>query len=54
VCVTWGALKQITWAAWARYCDEAHAIVSPVWMNKDGRAACDFAYGALRTDSRDL
>ncbi len=54
VCVTWGALKQITWAAWARYCDEAHAIVSPVWMNKNGRAACGFSYGALRTDSRDI
>lgn len=52
VCVTWGALKQITWAAWQRYCDEAHAIISPAWMDKNGCAACSVAYSALRADSK--
>lgn len=54
VCVTWGALKQITWAAWLRYCDEAHVIVSPAWLNKEGRSACGLDYEALRLDARAL
>ena len=50
VCVTWGSLKQITWAGWLRHCDEAHAIISPAWMDKNGMGACGFDYTALRTD----
>lgn len=52
LCVTWGDLKQMTWAGWMRYSDEAHAIISPVWMDKNGRAACGIDYSALRIDSK--
>lgn len=51
VCVTWGALKQITWPALAQYSDEAHAIISPAWMDRNGRTTCGLAYTALRVDS---
>ena len=54
VCVTWGALKQITWSGWARYCDEAHAIVSPAWMDKEGQAASGLDYAALRIDTQKI
>lgn len=29
--VTWGALQKMTWAFWAKYCDEAHALLSNLW-----------------------
>lgn len=32
-CITWGALKRMTWAFWAKYCDESHALLSPEWVN---------------------
>ncbi|MGH9731075.1 MAG: hypothetical protein ACRD4A_05190, partial [Candidatus Acidiferrales bacterium] len=54
VCVTWGALKQVTWAGWLRYCDEAHAIVSPAWLNKEGRSTCGLDYEALRLAAKAL
>ena len=28
VCITWGQLKQMTWAFWLKYCDEAHTLLS--------------------------
>lgn len=39
VCVTWGALKQITWAALAQYCDEAHTLRSPLFLDAQGTSA---------------
>jgi len=27
VCVTWGRKQQMTWAFFAKYCDEAYAII---------------------------
>ena len=32
VCVTWGALKQMTWAFWQKYCEEAYALASSDWI----------------------
>lgn len=32
-CVTWGALKVMTWQFFDRYCDEAWAILSPDWLS---------------------
>lgn len=32
VCVTWGALKQMTWEFWRKYCDEAYALASNDWL----------------------
>lgn len=33
VCITWGALKQMTWAFWNKYCDESYAIISPDFLH---------------------
>ena len=30
--VTWGALKQMTWAFWQQYCSESHALLSARWL----------------------
>ena len=35
-CVTWGALKRMTWAFLHTYCDEAYAIVSADFLNSAG------------------
>lgn len=31
VCVTWGALQQMTWAFWSQYFDEAYAVLGSDW-----------------------
>jgi hypothetical protein len=49
VCVTWGATKQMTWAFWLAYCDEAYAILSPDW-DVNGVAPSGFDGEALRVD----
>lgn len=32
ICITWGELKQMTWAFWLEYCDEAHTLFSQDWL----------------------
>ncbi len=32
-CVTWGELKQMTWAFWQKYCDESHTLLSKRWLD---------------------
>jgi hypothetical protein len=32
VAITWGELRQMTWAFWAKYFDEAHVLLSPDWI----------------------
>lgn len=34
ICVTWSALKQMTWAFWSKYCEEAYALASPDWLTE--------------------
>ena len=36
ICVTWGALKQMTWAWWETYGEEAYALLSHDWMRATG------------------
>ena len=35
-CITWGGLKTMTTAFWNVYCDEAHGLLSSVWMGAKG------------------
>ncbi|MBW8888467.1 MAG: hypothetical protein JF616_11985 [Fibrobacteres bacterium] len=42
VCVTWGAKRQMTWAFFDKYCDEAYAIIDAVDTAKK-KAALDTA-----------
>lgn len=31
VVISWGRLIPVTWGFWDKYCDEAHALLSPEW-----------------------
>jgi hypothetical protein len=47
--VTWGRLKDLTWAFWDRYCDEAYCILSHDFLNGT-EAPNGFDLDALRAD----
>jgi hypothetical protein len=47
--VTWGRLKRMTWAFWARYVDEAYCLLSPDFVRR-GHAPNGFDLEALRAD----
>ena len=47
-CITWGALKQMTWAFWDAYCDEAYACLSKDWAA--AKAPSGFDWAALDAD----
>lgn len=34
-CVTWGSLQRMTWRFLTSYCDEAYALLSPLWTGPD-------------------
>lgn len=52
--VTWGRLQTMTWGFWDMYCDEAYAILSPDFLNKEGLTASGFDMQALDQDLQDL
>ena len=35
-CVTWGALKKMTWSFWLAYAEEAYAVVSEDFISANG------------------
>lgn len=49
-CVTWGGLTKMTWAYWKAYCDEAHALLSPDFIETNGVAASGFDLLTLQAD----
>ena len=48
-CVTWGALKDMTWRFWDRYCDEAYALISHDFL-VGGETPDGFDMEALKAD----
>jgi hypothetical protein len=54
VCVTWGALKRLTWGFWATYCDEAYAPFSVDWKRLGEIAPNGIDWAALRRDLEDV
>ena len=48
-CVTWGALKRMTWAFYQTYCDEAYAILSPDFLSA-GKSPAGFDAATLAAD----
>jgi len=49
--VTWGALKTMSWQFYNAYADEAFAVLSTDWINKQvGTAPSGFDLTTLRTD----
>jgi hypothetical protein len=47
-CITWGALKKMTWRFWDAYCDEAHALLIGDWV--ESIAPSGFNRDALLAD----
>jgi hypothetical protein len=48
-CITWGALQTMTLAFWDAYVDEAHALLSQDWLDKQG-APSGFDLTQLKDD----
>jgi hypothetical protein len=48
--VTWGRLKELTWAFWDRYVDEVYAIISVDFLDEAGESPDGFDLAALKTD----
>ena len=48
--VTWGAIQPMTWAALAKYSDEAYADLDPNWYATDGRTPTGLDLTALQAD----
>lgn len=50
ICVTWGAVKRMTWRFYRTYCDEAYAIIADDFVNGSRRAPNGFDLAALKAD----
>lgn len=50
ICITWGQRKQITWAWWHAYGDEAYALLSTDWLNAQGESPSDLNMTQLQAD----
>lgn len=48
--VSWGQVFDMTWGFFAAYCDEAYAVVSQDWIERDGRAPSGFDLANLLGD----
>lgn len=50
-CITWGEPLKMTWAFYHKYCDEAYAVLSPDWLQKDSLLSpCGFKLDQLKLD----
>ncbi len=52
ICVTWGALKQMTWDWWETYAEEAYALLSPDWLRATGTDPAGVDWARLDADMR--
>ena len=48
--VSWGTLYEMKWAFWARYVDEAHALLSNDFIKANGLDPAGFDLSALQAD----
>jgi hypothetical protein len=53
-CVTWAALKGMTWNWWTTYADEAYALVAPDWIEAAGGAPSGFDLATLLADLQQI
>ncbi len=54
VCVTWGALKRMTWAFWDAYVDEAYALLSRDFVTTTGTVPDGLSWAQLQADMAGL
>ena len=52
VCVTWGATKRMSFRFFQQYCEEAYALLSPLWIGSDGFNPSHFNMAQLEADLR--
>lgn len=53
-CITWGALKKMSWSWLDAYCDEAYALLSKDWINAAGTAPPGFDFSTLSADMQTI
>ena len=53
-CVTWGALKKMSWAFWSHYCDESYAVLSKDFTDNKGIAPNSINWAALQSDLKQV
>jgi len=51
--ITWGALKQMTWAFWAAYAEEAYALLSTDWISS-GKSPKGISWTTLQADFKEV
>ena len=49
-CITWGALKKMSWNWLDVYCDEAYGLLSRDWLHASGNAPPGFDFDTLSKD----
>ncbi len=54
LCVTWGALKRMTWAFWDAYVDESYALLSRDFVTAAGTAPEGLSWAQLQADMAGL
>ena len=53
-CITWGALKRMSWPFWKTYGDESYALLSQDWIEANGDAPSTFDMDTLIADLANL
>jgi len=54
LCVTWGAIRRMTYQFWAAYCDEAYALLSRDFVNAAGTTPDGLNWDQLEADMKSL
>ncbi|MHB8388123.1 MAG: hypothetical protein ACYDDA_12260 [Acidiferrobacteraceae bacterium] len=54
ICVTWGALKRMTWEWWARYAEQAYVPLSRDWVQATERNPAGVDWARLEADMKAL
>jgi len=54
ICITWGMRQQMTWAFWAKYCDESYALLSPDWLNSSNFSPEGISLADLQSDLQNV
>lgn len=52
--ISWGSVYTMTWAFWAKYVDEAHALLSPDFLGANGLDPEGFNLAQLQADLADI
>jgi hypothetical protein len=50
ICVTWGALKRMTWRFYADYCDEAYGLLSRDFVSAQGTTPAGLSWDEISAD----